>query len=98
VGPLDSQGDPLGGNAMVVANAEWRFPIWRVLGGAVFFDAGTVTSEVRQLALDTFRLGTGGSLRIITPVGPLRFDIGYALTPIPGEDRLQFYFALGNPF
>jgi outer membrane protein insertion porin family len=98
VGPLDANGDPLGGNALVVANAEWRFPIWRILGGAVFADAGAVTSLVRQMAWDQFRVGVGGSLRIITPVGPLRFDIGYALTPIPGEDRIQFYFALGNPF
>ena len=98
VGPLDAQGDPLGGNALVVLNAEWRFPIWRVLGGVVFVDAGTVTSQVNQLAWDTFRVGTGGGLRLNTPVGPIRVDFGYALTPIPGEGRFQAYFALGNPF
>jgi outer membrane protein assembly complex protein YaeT len=98
VGPLDANGDPLGGNGLVVLNAEWRFPIWRVLGGAVFVDAGTVTSQVSQLALDTFRVGTGGGLRLNTPVGPIRVDFGYALTPIPGENPFQVYFALGNPF
>src|SRR5262245_27313370 len=98
VGPLASNGDPLGGNALIVLNAEWRFPIWRVLGGAVFVDAGTVTSQVNQLALDTFRVGTGGGLRLNTPVGPIRVDFGYALTPIPNEGRFQAYFSLGNPF
>jgi outer membrane protein insertion porin family len=98
VGPLDARGDPIGGNGLVVLNGEWRFPIWRVLGGSVFVDAGAVTPEVRQLAWSAFRVGVGGGLRLNTPVGPLRFDLGYALTPIPGEDRIQFYFALGNPF
>jgi outer membrane protein insertion porin family len=98
VGPLDTEGDPIGGNGLVVLNAEWRFPIWRVLGGSVFVDAGAVTPEVRQLAWSAFRAGVGGGLRLNTPVGPLRIDLGYALTPIRGEDRLQVYFALGNPF
>jgi len=98
VGPLDANGNPTGGNGLVVLNAEWRFPIWRVLGGAVFVDAGAVTPEVRQLALNAFRVGVGGGLRLNTPVGPLRVDFGYALTPIPGEDRFQVYFAFGNPF
>jgi outer membrane protein insertion porin family len=98
VGPLDESGDPTGGNALVVLNAEWRFTIWRFLGAAVFVDAGEVTTEVRQLALSAFRVGVGGGLRLNTPVGPVRFDFGYALTPIPREDRFQFYFALGNPF
>ena len=98
VGPLDEDGNPIGGNAQVVLNAEWRFPIWRILGGALFVDAGAVTSEVRQLAVNEFRVGVGGGLRLNTPVGPLRVDFGYALTPIPGENRFQVYFALGNPF
>ena len=59
VGPLDANGDPIGGNALVVLNAEWRFPIWRVLGGAVFVDAGAVTSEVRQLAVNDVPRGGG---------------------------------------
>ena len=98
VGPLDANGDPTGGNALVVLNAEWRFPIWRVLGGALFVDAGAVTAEVSQLAWSAFRVGVGGGLRLNTPVGPVRVDFGYALTPIPGENPFQVYFALGNPF
>ncbi len=98
VGPLDSNRDPLGGNGLIVLNAEWRFPIWRWFGGAVFIDAGQVTSTVGELGLNQFLVGTGGGLRLNTPVGPVRLDIGYALNEIPGENRVQFYLAIGHPF
>jgi outer membrane protein assembly complex protein YaeT len=98
VGPLDANGDPTGGNGLIVLNAEYRFPIWRFFGGAVFVDAGQVTSTVGELAWSAFRVGVGGGLRLNTPVGPVRLDFGYALTPIPGENRFQVYLAIGNPF
>lgn len=99
LGPLDSRGNPTGGNALVVLNLEWRFPIWRWLGGAVFVDAGTVTPEVRDLALDEMRVGAGAGLRVSTPVGPLRLDAGYPLSRTDHDDHeLQLYISVGYPF
>ncbi len=98
LGPLDAQGNPIGGNATAILNLEWRFPIWRWFGGALFVDSGAVTPLVSDLNLDAFRTGAGGGLRIKTPVGPIRFDVGYALQPIPGESRTHYYITVGNPF
>jgi outer membrane protein insertion porin family len=98
VGPLDSSGNPTGGNARILLNTEWRFPIWRWIGGAIFLDTGSVTPNVSDLSLSTFKTGVGASLRLITPVGPLRLDFGYALNHIPGENRWQLSFGVGNPF
>jgi outer membrane protein insertion porin family len=98
VGPLDADQKPLGGNALVVLNAEVRFPVWGWLRGALFVDSGAVTPEVSDLSLDAFRTGVGLGLRLSTPVGPIRLDVGYALDPIPGEDRLQFYLTVGHAF
>jgi outer membrane protein insertion porin family len=98
LGPLDARGNPTGGNARVILNLEWRFPIWRWLGGALFIDSGAVTPEIADLRLDAFRTGAGGGLRLRTPVGPIRFDVGYALQPITGESRTQFYVTVGDPF
>ena len=98
VGPLDAKGNPIGGNGTAILNLELRFPIWRWLGGAVFVDSGTVTPEISGLNFDAFKTGAGGGLRIKTPVGPIRFDVGYALNRIPDESRVQFYVTVGNPF
>jgi outer membrane protein insertion porin family len=98
LGPQDAKGNPTGGNGLAVFNLEWRFPIWRWFGGAIFVDSGTVTPEVRDLRLDALRTGAGGGIRVKTPVGPLRLDVGYALRPIPGESRVQVYVSVGNPF
>ncbi len=70
LGPLDARGNPTGGNATAIVNAEWRFPIWRWFGGAVFIDSGNVTPEIGDLTLDSFKSAAGGGLRVKTPVGP----------------------------
>ena len=97
-GPRDAAGDPVGGEALAVLSFEWRFPLWRWVSGAVFIDAGTVTPEVGDLSFSAFKSGAGGGLRVATPVGPIRFDLAYALQPIPVEDRFQFYLTVGFPF
>ncbi|HSB69035.1 MAG TPA: outer membrane protein assembly factor BamA [Candidatus Methylomirabilis sp.] len=98
VGPLDSVGNPVGGNARILLNLEWRLPIWGWLAAAGFVDTGTVVPNVRDLRLQDFKTGVGGGLRINTPVGAFRLDVGYALNRIPGEDRWQVYFDFGHAF
>jgi outer membrane protein assembly factor BamA len=99
VGPLDSgQNHPLGGNALVIGNLEFRFPIWRWLSGVAFVDSGTVATEVETVRAKDFKTGVGGGLRIRTPIGPIRFDAAYGLNPIPGSSRWQIYFAIGQAF
>jgi len=98
VGPTDSQGNPTGGNAQVILNAEWRLPVWKWLSIAGFVDTGTVMPEVSDLGSARFSTGVGGGIRLRTPVGPIRFDTGYALNPIPGQNRWQFYLTIGNPY
>ncbi|HSB79425.1 MAG TPA: outer membrane protein assembly factor BamA [Candidatus Methylomirabilis sp.] len=98
VGPLDSGHNPLGGNALVIGNLEFRFPIWRWLSGVGFVDSGTVAAEVDTLRASEFRTGVGGGLRIRTPIGPIRFDAGYGLNSVAGSSRWQFYFAIGQAF
>ncbi|MGH7302825.1 MAG: POTRA domain-containing protein, partial [Candidatus Rokuibacteriota bacterium] len=98
VGPLDAGGNPQGGDLRILLNLEWRFPLYRWLGGVVFFDAGMVTPRLTDFAWDAFHPGVGGGLRIVTPVGPIRLDVGYGLRQVRNDDRLQVYLTVGQAF
>jgi len=69
---------PIGGFGIFVANAEYRFPIFSSLGGAVFVDAGNTFADT-AIRFGDLRYGVGTGIRYLSPVGPLRFDIGYKL-------------------
>ncbi|MBI2218683.1 MAG: outer membrane protein assembly factor BamA [Candidatus Rokubacteria bacterium] len=99
LGPLDDKGNPTGGNALAVFNAEWRFPVWRWIGGAAFFDTGALASEVERLGPEDFKSGVGVGLRLSTPVGPLRLDVGYPLDTVRRHDREpRVYLSVGHAF
>jgi len=91
---------PLGGNALVIANAELRFPLLRRLrlGGAIFYDGGNVFARISDMSLRDFTHTVGFGLRIKTPLGPLRLDFGALLRRAPGVPRTQLHITFGNPF
>lgn len=69
---------PLGGNSSLLATTELRWflsPSWTAVA---FVDVGNVAAE----PFEAFRPGeylyaVGGGVRIRTPVGPIRVDVGY---------------------
>lgn len=106
VGPLGGQGLPIGGNSLFAFSSEIRTALTGSLGGVVFVDAGNVWSGVDDLGFDDLRYATGVGLRYQTPVGPVRFDFGYQLNPIPGlrpngeeeKRRWRIHFSIGQAF
>jgi outer membrane protein assembly factor BamA len=70
-----------GGNTLAVGQLELRVPspVWRSrLKLAAFVDAGTLYERGRtNLAPVKFRVTPGVGLRVATPLGPARLDIGY---------------------
>jgi outer membrane protein insertion porin family len=100
---LDENGFPLGGNAVVILNAELRLPVWRDLGAVTFVDAGNVFARVPDLAFGDLRATAGFGLRYRSPIGPLRVDLGFKLDPraLPGgqqEKRTALHISLGQAF
>jgi outer membrane protein assembly complex protein YaeT len=69
---------PIGGRALFVVNAEYRFPIAGSFGGQLFADAGNTFSDT-TIRFGELKYGVGTGLRYISPVGPIRFDFGYKL-------------------
>jgi len=98
VGPLDDGGNPRGGDLSIITNVEYRFPIYHWLGGVVFLDAGLVTPTVSDFAWSQFFPGVGSGLRITTPIGPIRLDVGYGLRQVRNDDRIQVYLTVGQAF
>jgi outer membrane protein insertion porin family len=98
-GPRDPVTDqPVGGNALLINNLELWFPIVSRFGGVLFYDTGNVFSRVADISLRDFTNSMGFGLKFQTPIGPVRFDYGFNLNPIPGKDNQHFFFSFGPIF
>ena len=82
---------PSGGNSVIVANAEYRMRspfLPELLQWTFFTDAGAVWNrgvKVLSLRANLFRVTPGVGVRVYTPVGPLRVDVGYnPYAQVPG--------------
>jgi outer membrane protein assembly complex protein YaeT len=74
----DTLVSPTGGNQLLVANAELRFPLSGRLAGALFVDAGQVFERGdTPLSTSGIRVTPGVGFRFLTPLGPIRLDIAY---------------------
>jgi outer membrane protein assembly complex protein YaeT len=98
LGPLDANGDPIGGNSLIEGSLELRFPIAGAFGGAVFVDFGNVFRDPFTYCLDEIRYAVGPGIRYNTPVGPLRIDFGVIVDRRAGEDFGRVEFSIGQAF
>jgi outer membrane protein insertion porin family len=104
----------VGGNKELITNWEIEFPIFESAGirGVVFYDMGNVFAEDENFfqsrqrpdanGKGTLPLGlfhsTGFGVRWFSPLGPLRFEVGFPLTRRPVDDPYLFEFTIGNFF
>ena len=102
LGPKDPEtGMPVGGKAMFLVNLEMKFPLSPVLkdlSGAVFYDLGQVFSKRKDFGLFSLRGALGWGLRYRTPLGPLRFDMGWAIDSPKEKGRPLLFITIGNMF
>jgi len=104
----------VGGNKELLTNWEIEFPIVESAGirGVVFYDMGNVFAESENFFQSSQRpdangngtlpLGlfhsTGFGVRWFSPLGPLRFEVGFPLTRRSVDDAYLFEFTIGNFF
>ncbi len=94
----DFFGEPFGGNAMFLLNAELRLDIAYGFGITLFFDTGNVWEHNEDFDFEDLRADAGFGIFYNTPVGPVRLDIGFKLSSEPGERTSEYFFNFGHPF
>ena len=99
VGPVDDDGEPLGGRFSIVWNAlELRRAIYKMVGAVAFLDVGNVWRDIADAGIDDVRLDVGTGIRLATPIGIVRVDYGVNLDRRNDEPRSQVYFSMGHAF
>jgi outer membrane protein insertion porin family len=88
----------IGGNGLLIANLDYRFPIAGPIGGTLFADFGNLWADWRSINVAEAKLGVGTGVRYASPIGPIRVEVGYKLDPLPGEDDWVLLFSVGNAF
>jgi outer membrane protein insertion porin family len=85
------------GNKYVQAAVEYRFPVFSVVSGALFFDygsdLGSSTQSAQLLKKNGNGYGYGLGLRIQSPLGPIRIDYG-----VTDEGDSRINFGIGERF
>lgn len=103
IGPKTIDGDALGGTRKLVANAEYFFPMPgagmdRSFRLSLFLDAGGVWADGEDIRLDDMRYSTGVAVSWSSPIGPLKFSLGYPLKKKSEDDVQKFQFQIGTVF
>jgi outer membrane protein insertion porin family len=102
VGPVDEgSGDPKGGNSLLIANAEYSYPILSFMKLAAFCDSGNVWDKAGDFGQGGFKSSTGLGVRIKTPIGPVMLDYGLPLNKESGSDKRgdgKIHFSMSHGF
>jgi outer membrane protein insertion porin family len=91
---------PVGGSVLLVANNEIIFPLARAIGlkGVLFVDAGNAYRQIEDIDEDTTRFAAGAGVRWLSPLGPLRIELGVPFNDKPGDEKSLVLFSFGGPF
>jgi outer membrane protein insertion porin family len=103
LGPVDSEGDPFGGNLQIITTAEILFPL-EALGSSetfrlgIYFDAGNVYEDADSFEASELRQSVGLSAKWFSFIGPIEFSYAWPLNDESGDDTRNFQFSLGAQF
>ena len=92
-------GIAVGGHCLVLASAEYMFPITAddMVRGVIFCDTGTVEPTIDSWD-QRYRVSLGFGLRLVIPAmgpAPIAFDFGFPVSEEPGDENRVFNFFIG---
>ncbi|MFN3615927.1 MAG: autotransporter assembly complex protein TamA [Rubrimonas sp.] len=98
IGPLDDRGNPEGGLSVIEVGAELRAQVADPFGVALFVEGGAVSEDPWPSFSDGAQFAAGLGLRYMSPVGPIRLDVGVPLNARREDDAFQFYISIGQAY
>jgi len=103
LGPViyDKEGKPiqaLGGKLFFLSNIELRIPLFWLIWGEVFIDAGNVWLEIDDFKFNSIKTTSGLGVALVTPLGPIRFDYGLKHQPEKNEPAGEFHISISFAF
>lgn len=90
--PLEA---PMGGDFMFNSNLELRFNLIKNFSVVLFQDLGLLSNPYKKSGL---LMANGFGLRYLTPVGPVRFDIGFRPKSNIIEKNFAWFLTVGQAF
>jgi len=78
--------------SMLLSSLEYRFPLYRALGGVAFLDAGRVTPQLKDLDFEGLHSDWGWGLRYYLTNFVARFDMGFS------TEGVRVFFNFGQVF
>lgn len=98
------------GSSMLYGTLEYRIPVIEKVQAVLFTDIGQTWAKTRTynpaygpvegIDSDCWRADYGLGFRVVTPIGPLRFDWGmpYSSADFSAFGGVHFYFSMGGNF
>ena len=68
---------PTGGDVVLQGSLEYRMVLGRSLEAAIFTDVGRIWTEPGSGKVSRLEISPGVGIRHLSPVGPIRVDLGY---------------------
>jgi outer membrane translocation and assembly module TamA len=101
LGPVGDEGKALGGASELLGTFELRFPLWPALpslGGVAFVDAGQLSLDPWDFRPSKLRASPGVGFRYATPIGPVRLDLAFPVSPPSGTQPWRIWVSVGQAF
>ena len=107
IGPRDASGLVVGGNKLLLFNAEYLINIAGPVRLVMFYDAGQVDAKGQNFAMSQFKTSTGLEIRFLMPVMNIPFRLIFAYNPqrsgvldnsLLPQKAFSFRFAVGSTF
>ncbi len=96
-----AEGELAAARYFVLGTVEYRFPVFKIVGGALFLDVGSDLGSASSVpgnpgglrGLPGSGIGGGIGVRVNSPLGPIRVDYG-----INDLGKGRFHFGIGQRF